>query len=118
MAPGYHLTEDIVQRNPHPDFKLVEGSRPAWRHMDSLNYTKTRRPDWKYGDGANDGGVNLEKKHTEIDPYMEGRQRHLNYKLLTSAVIPRPIGFISTRSKNGTLNIVLLNTLLNLARLC
>ena len=37
----------------------------------------------------------------EIDPYEEGRPAASNYKLLISGVVPRPIGFISTRSEDG-----------------
>jgi flavin reductase (DIM6/NTAB) family NADH-FMN oxidoreductase RutF len=37
-----------------------------------------------------------------IDPYEHGRPAHLNYKLLISAVVPRPIGFVSTLSADGT----------------
>jgi len=38
----------------------------------------------------------------EIDPYAEGRPAVSNYKLLISAIIPRPVGFVSTRSKDGS----------------
>lgn len=38
----------------------------------------------------------------EIDPYEEGRPAVFNYKLLISTIIPRPIGFISTTSKDGS----------------
>ena len=59
-------------------------------------------PDWKPGSGSNDGGAWKKHKHIEIDPYEDGRPATFNYKLLISAIIPRPIGFISTRSKDGT----------------
>lgn len=32
----------------------------------------------------------------------QGRPATFNYKLLISAIIPRPVGFVSTRSKDGT----------------
>lgn len=54
------------------------------------------------GDGANDGGAWKKHNHVEIDPYEDGRPATFNYKLLISAIIPRPIGFISTRSKDGS----------------
>lgn len=38
----------------------------------------------------------------DIDPYQDGRPATFNYKLLISAIIPRPIGFVSTRSKDGS----------------
>lgn len=91
-----------VKRNPHPDFKGVEASRPPWEADRKWRYTQTVKPDWKLGGGANDGGASLEKNHVEIDPYAEGRQAVHNYKLLISSIVPRPIGFISTRSKDGT----------------
>lgn len=65
--------EKLIQRNPHPDFGKVEASRPDWSNVESLHFTKTKEPNWKFGDGANDGGEGLKKKHVEIDPYAEGR---------------------------------------------
>lgn len=95
-------SEKQVKRNPHGDFKSVEGSRPDWPEENKFHYTKIRNPDWKLGDGANDNGECLKKDHVEIDPYAEGRPAVFNYKLLISAIIPRPVGFVSTRSKDGS----------------
>ncbi|GAB7355115.1 hypothetical protein MBLNU459_g5691t1 [Dothideomycetes sp. NU459] len=95
-------SEKAVKRNPHPDFKTVEASRPDWDGSKEWRFTKTKKPDWKLGDGANDGGAGLKKDHVEIDPYAEGRPAVSNYKLLISAIIPRPIGFVSTRSGDGS----------------
>jgi len=94
-------SESHVNRNPHPDFSAVQASRPDWSEAAQFHYTKTRNPDWKLGDGANDGGESLKKKHVEIDPYEEGRPAVLNYKLLISGIVPRPVGFIGTRSEDG-----------------
>ena len=65
--------ESTVRRNPHPDFKQVESSRPDWPE---LNWTvsKTRNPGWRFGQGATDGGQSLTMAHVEIDPYEEGRK--------------------------------------------
>ena len=93
--------EKTVGRNPHPDFAKVQASRPDWAETSQWHFTKTRDPEWKLGKGANDGGESLKKNHIEIDPYEEGRPAIFNYKLLISAVIPRPIGFVSTRSGDG-----------------
>lgn len=94
--------EKLIQRNPHPNFKAVEASRQPWDTSLEFNLKQTVKPDWKYGDGANDGGASLKIPHVEIDPYGEGRPAVFNYKLLISAIIPRPIGFLSTRSKDGS----------------
>ena len=94
--------EKHVGRNPHPDFSKVQASRPDWEEQSQWHFTKTRKPDWKLGEGANDGGESLKKKHVEIDPYEEGRPAIFNYKLLISGIVPRPVGFISTRSEDGT----------------
>ena len=94
-------SEKTIQRNPHPDFRKVQASRPEWPADPAREFTKTKAPDWKPGQGANDGGECLKKDHVEIDPYEEGRPPAFNYKLMISAIIPRFIGFISTRSKNG-----------------
>lgn len=94
--------EKAIKRNPHPDFKKVESSREPWDKSLAWNIKQTVKPDWKYGYGGNDGGASLKKKHVEIDPYEEGRPATYNYKLLISAIVPRPIGFVSTRSKDGS----------------
>lgn len=96
-----HMSEKTIGRNPHPDFAKVQALRPDWRDERSWNLTKTHNPNWKLGDGANDSGESLRKQHVEIDPYEEGRPAVFNYKLLISGIIPRPIGFLSTRSKDG-----------------
>lgn len=95
-------SEKTVQRNPHGNFKEVEASRPDWDREKKFHMTKTKNPSWKPGDGANDGGESLKKEHVSIDPYEDGRPATFNYKLLISAIIPRPIGFVSTRSKDGS----------------
>lgn len=94
--------EKHIQRNPHGNFKEVEAGRPQWRDEQKWAFTQTKRPDWKAGDGANDNGECLKHEHIEIDPYQEGRPATFNYKLLISAIVPRPVGFLSTRSKDGS----------------
>lgn len=94
--------EAAIKRNPHPDFKSVEASRPEWNKSEEWHYTQTPAPGWKWGEGGNDGGASLAKKHVEIDPHEPGRPAAFNYKLLISAIIPRPIGFLSTLSADGT----------------
>lgn len=93
--------EKTIKRNPHGNFKDVEGARPDWRKDEELVFTKTKNTNWKPGQGANDDGASLKHEHIDIDPYQDGRPAAFNYKLLISAIIPRPIGFISTRSKDG-----------------
>ena len=96
--------ETAIKRNPHPDFKKVEASRPDWSQEAEWRFTKTVVPSWSFGDGANDQSCKSHK-HISIDPYQEGRPATLNYKLLISAIVPRPIGFCSTESKSGARNL-------------
>lgn len=104
--------EASINRNPHPDFIRVQASRPDWSEShaassssSSWKFTKTRDPNWKWGQGGNDNGESLDKDHVEIDPYAPGRPSNFNYKLLISGIVPRPIGFYSTVSKDGELRI-------------
>jgi len=94
--------EKHIQRNPHPDFKRVESSRPPWTNHTQFAFTQTAHPSWSPGDGANDAGASLRHAHVDIDPYAPGRPAVHNYKLLISAIVPRPIGFLSTRSGDGS----------------
>ncbi|KAL4871302.1 hypothetical protein BDV12DRAFT_33713 [Aspergillus spectabilis] len=83
------------------DFDKVQASRPDFQRDTGVTYSKPPKPDWKEGEGGNDGGESLNKKHIEIDPHEEGRPIGSNYKLLISGFVPRPIALISTRSKNA-----------------
>lgn len=105
-SAALNMKESEIKRNPHPDFKSVESSRPAWDRDATFHYTQTADPNWKAGGGANDlpaGGTDAAAaaKHITIDPYGEGRAAVNNYKLLISAVVPRPIAFVSTVSADG-----------------
>lgn len=62
--------EKEIKRNPHGNFKEVEASRPRWDESSVWRYTQTKDPNWKPGQGANDGGKSLKKKHISIDPYV------------------------------------------------
>ncbi|OAL44317.1 flavo protein-like protein oxygenase [Pyrenochaeta sp. DS3sAY3a] len=101
MAPGKLDAEKEIKRNPHPDFKGVESSRPPFDTSSSFHYTQTPQPNWRPGQGANTPSC-LKKSHREIDPYSQGRPIVHNYKMLISAIVPRPIGFTSTISADGT----------------
>jgi len=94
--------ENLIKRNPHPDFKQVEASREPWDKNQQWTLKQTLDPNWKFGGGPNDGGECLKIPHIEIDPYEEGRPAVYNYKLMISGIVPRPIGFLSTRSKDGS----------------
>lgn len=106
LAHEQHLdAEQVIKRNPHPDFKKVEASRPPFPAPppDGFHYTQVPDPNWTLGSGANhllnqDAVEN--HPHREIDPDDPSRPASLNYKLLISGIVPRPIGFLSTRSSN------------------
>lgn len=93
--------EKEIKRNPHGNFKEVEAGREAWDSSAAWKFTQTKNVNWKLGDGGNDGGASLQHDHVDIDPYEEGRPAPFNYKLLISAIVPRPIAFLSTRSADG-----------------
>jgi flavin reductase (DIM6/NTAB) family NADH-FMN oxidoreductase RutF len=98
------MKESDIKRNPHLDFKKVEASRPAWdRDAEGFKYTQVASPSWNFGSGANDLATEDQqrKQHVTIDPFAEGRAPVNNYKLLISAVVPRPIAFVSTVSPDG-----------------
>jgi hypothetical protein len=92
--------EALVQRNPHADFAAVEAQRPAFDHTNQWKFSKTPNPDWKIGDGASNEEW---KKHKflSINPYEDGRDLVLNYKLMISATVPRPIALVSTLTADG-----------------
>lgn len=97
------------QDGPAPvDYSSLGGStepKPAWRQSKPIRVTQSPKPDWKYGEGATDDGSSLIKQHVEIDPFERGRPMFHNYSLLVSGIVPRPIGFTSTLSKEGKPNL-------------
>ena len=95
---------------PKPTFSAVQpvtnfaetiANRPDFDHSKRpIEITKSPDPVWSYGDGVRTGPV-TEQVHKEIDPYSPDRSVSQNYRLLISGIAPRPIGFISTVSKDG-----------------
>ena len=99
---------DAMQRNPHRDFKKVEASRPRWDQSSKLRFIQTPSPSWTPGSGTNQlsassasysaetNGEEAGSAHIAVDPSSPSRPVTLNYKLLISAITPRPIAFISS----------------------
>lgn len=96
--------EALVNRNPHADFSTVEASRPDYDISCQWNATKTPNPRWKYGDGANNNGWQ-QHNSIEIDPEEPTRPSDLNYKLMISSTVPRPIALLGTVSTSGVQNV-------------
>lgn len=103
-GPARFGLESQVKRNPHGDFGKVQRERPPFEKESTWHYTQTNDIEWKVGQGATDDSWKAHKK-IELDPYAENRSAVDNYKLLISAVTPRPIGFVSTISKDGVRNL-------------
>lgn len=57
---------------------------------------------WKIGSGARDEEW---KKHAKVAIDPKERTKAENYFLLSSAIVPRPIGFVSTIKENGVKNL-------------
>ncbi|USW54839.1 Putative flavin reductase like domain, FMN-binding split barrel [Septoria linicola] len=91
---------DKSKRNPH-DFKATEASRPDWNSSSTFTWTKTKNPNWTFGSGASIK-PSPSTQQIPIDPHSPGRDPAFNYRLITSAVIPRPTAVISTTSADGT----------------
>jgi len=91
--------EAEIKRNPHPDFKKVEASRPVFSSTSKVHFVQTPKPDWTPGAGSNTSAADI--PHREIDPYATDRPAVHNYKLLISGIAPRPIGFVSTVDEKG-----------------
>jgi hypothetical protein len=81
-------------------FAETQGDRPGWGAYAAPTLTKTIGLPWSFGQGATNDGACLQKQHLEIDPFAEERSWYLKYTLLISGIVPRPIGFVSTKSQN------------------
>ena len=86
--------------NRRADFKMIEASRPVFDESTTVQFTQPPDPNWEYGSGPNRAWASS-AEHTSIDPYAADRTLIDNYKLLVSGIVPRPIAFISTCSRDG-----------------
>ncbi|TDL26144.1 hypothetical protein BD410DRAFT_784186 [Rickenella mellea] len=85
-------------------------SRPPFNAAPSFNLTRSPNPQWKAGEGLPEVGVGARQwKEDEQQGWstwnvdeMESRDI---YKVLTSAITPRPIAFISSLSASGVPNL-------------
>ncbi|KAI5477753.1 Flavin reductase-like, FMN-binding domain containing protein [Pseudohyphozyma bogoriensis] len=89
----------------HPPFKQTEAARPPWDTSASLTYCQTAKPDWQPGSGANDLMSAYNGKEVEIDPKAPLKEGASLYKMIISAVTPRPIAFVSTVNTEGAINV-------------
>ena len=93
------------QSTPKVDYSSLGGTKknlPDWKPESTISVTKPGKPDWKWGEGVKG---KQEQSYVEIDPFEEGRPMFHNYTLLVSGIAPRPIGLVSTVSKEGKLNL-------------
>lgn len=86
--------------NRRTDFKQIEASRPVFDQSTTVQFTQPPDPDWAYGSGSN-RAWDSSAEHISIDPYAADRTLIDNYKLLVSGIVPRPIAFVSTCSRDG-----------------
>ncbi|KAF2629790.1 hypothetical protein BU25DRAFT_274322 [Macroventuria anomochaeta] len=86
-------------------FEQRQASRPDFDPLKPITLIKSPDPTWTYGSGVAQDDAALSSKHVEVDPYAPDRPMINNYRLLISGIAPRPIGFLSTVSKNGKKNL-------------
>ncbi|GAA5923375.1 flavin reductase family protein [Sporobolomyces koalae] len=90
----------------HPPFKQVEASRPDFDRAKVLSHSKTPNPDWQIGSGASfpadSKGTKSTESTFEINPdEIEKGDKGKLYKMLISAVTPRPIAFVASVDRDG-----------------
>ncbi|KDN48427.1 hypothetical protein K437DRAFT_255533 [Tilletiaria anomala UBC 951] len=97
-----------MSTDTRPPFKETEASRPSFDASLSSSFSKSQAPDvdWKPGQGTNDTHEAPSKYHykiivpgkTEIGPMDM-------YKLMLGGISPRPVALVTTKSKEGQLNL-------------
>lgn len=86
-----------------PDIASVSGN-PAFDESKKLHYKRNPLSKWKPGSGATSDEWKRHKK-IPIELNGEGRSPVDNFRMLVTAIVPRPIGFVSTVSKDGKRNL-------------
>ena len=92
--------EATINRNPHHDFNAVQERRSEYDPARKWTLSKSPNPGWEVGDGASSDHWKG-KEFLSIDPWDASRTGVLNYKLLVSTTVPRPIALVSTVAKDG-----------------
>ncbi|WYZ33990.1 hypothetical protein EsH8_I_000266 [Colletotrichum jinshuiense] len=88
------------------NFEETQSKRPDFDHSGApIEVTKSPDPQWAYGQGVRTRLDTATHRHKEIDPYAPDRPMISNYRLLVSGIAPRPVGFLSTVSKDGKKNL-------------
>ncbi|KAK3187553.1 hypothetical protein K4F52_003611 [Lecanicillium sp. MT-2017a] len=82
------------------ELERKQALRPDYDHSKKpIEVTKQPNPHWQYGQGVPNHDHSL--GHREVDPYADDRPMVNNYRFLISGIAPRPIGFVSTVSRDG-----------------
>lgn len=83
---------------------------PPFKEEPLFKYTQNPNPDWKFGSGlSTNTALGVQWKADEdagwklFDPARE--EPRSIYKLMTSAIVPRPVAFVSSISAAGTPNL-------------
>lgn len=95
------VSGSIMRLRHRHDFAQVSANRPDFDRSAPIAVTKSPDSTWRYGQGLRVDPSSVDLVHREIDPDAPSREKSDNYNLLISGIAPRPIGFISTKSKDG-----------------
>jgi hypothetical protein len=88
----------------------VETSSDDFPSNSTFTLNKVPQPGWKAGGGLNSlpsaSDFAPSAPFKQIDPE-QYEDKSVIYKMMISAITPRPIAFVSSMSKDGTLNVSL-----------
>ncbi|GJE95879.1 flavin reductase family protein [Phanerochaete sordida] len=88
------LQSSLPKYDPHRTFKLTQPPTPSWDLGEGVSTTSPLAEAW-----------NAQEKEGWKHCRLEDMPRRDVYKMLTSAVIPRPIAFVSSLSPDGQRNL-------------
>lgn len=98
-------TTNMTKHDPFPE---VQARRPDFDVQAGFEYTKSPQPDWTPGQGLNSmpGAEHFkaDSPFREIEPGVD-LDNAATYKMMTWAVAPRPVAFVSTMDKDGVGNL-------------
>ncbi|KAF5354834.1 hypothetical protein D9756_005362 [Leucocoprinus leucothites] len=111
-SPGLARPQDRQSECVRRTHSQVSDVLPPFDHTKRFRFTQPPCPEWTYGDGMKLfkeedqniwGATEAACKRKVWD--LEGTSSKETYQLLTSAIVPRPIAFVSTLSDDGTPNL-------------
>ncbi|KJA29049.1 hypothetical protein HYPSUDRAFT_128712 [Hypholoma sublateritium FD-334 SS-4] len=99
-----HWRARVGSCGPSPRFNS-SSARPSFNHNATFSYVQPPAAEWRFGDGQGRELPDVNSSNRKTWDLSNPDNMRDSYRLLTSAIIPRPIALVSTLSRDGQPNL-------------